>query len=325
MQIVLDTRGLQMSVRNKCFLIAFEKNASIVHPDKVGSILITAPCRISSPALILAAENQIPVVICNNSGKPSARIWSPHFINISTLRRGQYQFSVSLQGLNWAEDIINLKIAGQIETLNFLADHFDQLRDKLKGVIPGINFQAQKQQIRNEQTDLPTYKKKILFTEAYAAAQYWQLAGMYLPMPFAFHKRSKRPARDITNVCINYLYGMLRNETETAILSIGMDPALGIIHRDGYHMPSLVFDLMEPFRPIVDQQLFAAIIKNTIPHDICLQEGESLILNKAGRKVLIKIFTGLLYGKITYRNKTNTMRNHILTEAKQLATLISKS
>jgi len=55
MQIVLDTRGMQMSVRNNCFLFETEADSRIVHPSRIGSILITAACRISSPALILAA------------------------------------------------------------------------------------------------------------------------------------------------------------------------------------------------------------------------------------------------------------------------------
>jgi len=117
MQIVLDTRGLQMSVRNACFLIAGENHSGLIHPSRISSILVTAPCRISSPALLLAAENQIPVVICNNAGNPLARLWSSRFLNTSGLRRRQYSFTSQPQGLIWAEEILSMKINAQINNL----------------------------------------------------------------------------------------------------------------------------------------------------------------------------------------------------------------
>jgi len=322
MQIVLDTRGLQLSVRNKCFLIEAEKESRIIHPQRISSILITSPCRISSPAIILAAESQIPLVICNVSGKPKARLWSPMFMNTSALRRKQYQFTINEQSLHWAEEIIWLKIKGQTDNLRFVAARKSILKPEAEKVISNINDRLAKFN-QTHFADSTIRKKQILFCEAYAAAGYWQLIGTKLPLPFTFSNRIKREPTDAFNACINYLYGMLRNHTETAILSIGLDPALGVMHRDGYRMPSLVFDMMEPFRPVVDKLLITAVLQNHMPADILELRDEKYRISKAGRKELIELFNEKLHSRMLYNGITTSLQNHMLTQVKQLAVKIS--
>lgn len=323
MQIVLDTRGLQMSVRNACFYIAGENHTGSIHPSRISSILITAPCRISSPALLLAAENQIPVVICNNSGNPLARLWSSRFLNTSGLRRKQYGFTASAKGLYWAEEIIMLKINSQLSNLKYLSSRLKVLKPVVAKAEEEINQQIEKQ-LKNSVDD-GLRKKKILFCEAFAAARYWQIAGIQLPVPYQFFNRSKRAAGDPFNASINYLYGILRNETETAVLSLGLDPALGVMHRDGYKMPSLVFDIMEPFRPVADKLLFQAILGNKLPADGYTVSKEKCTLTKPGRIALINLFTNALYSNLIHRNRITTLKNHLLTEARILADQIKKS
>jgi CRISPR-associated protein Cas1 len=182
-------------------------------------------------------------------------------------------------------------------------------------------IEAQLQQFNNKQSASgEILKKDLLFIEAFTASRYWQTIGLKLPAPFSFTNRVKKNATDMFNPQINYLYGMLRHQTESAILSIGLDPALGILHRDGYRMPSLVFDLMEPFRPVIDRLLIMSI----------LSDGDSLpeatsspldipLLSKPTRKQLISMFNTAMKTRIRYRNAVTTIQNHILTEAKKLS------
>jgi len=323
MQIVLDTRGLQLSVRNKCFLIEAEKESRIIHPQRISSILITAPCRMSSPAVILAAESQIPVVICNSCGKPQARLWSPMFLNTSSLRRKQYLFTTHERSLVWAEEIIKLKIQGQTDNLRFVAGRKNLLNPEVEKAVKGICSQLDKLQSATT-SDHTVRKKQILFCEAYAAAFYWQLVGTKLPFPFTFTNRIKRDPSDAFNASINYLYGMLRNQAETAVLSMGLDPALGVMHRDGYRMPSLVFDLMEPFRPVMDRLLITAILQNQMPGDTIELQNEKCRISKAGRKQLIGLFYGKLHSRILHNGMTTSLQNLLLTEVKQLTEQIKK-
>lgn len=317
MQIVLDTRGLEVSVKNQCFEFSTEAESRLVHPGRISSILITAACRISSPALILAAENQIPVVLCNNKGEPVVRAWSPLFINISTLRRKQYEFDKTENSAFWAVETILKKIEGQIGNMNYMADRKPALKDQVNKSVNDIRMQSER--LNSAKTgENSFYMKQLLFVEAYAAAKYWQLIGIKLPPPFTFSNRNKRSPDDQFNASINYLYAMLRNHTEAAILTIGLDPALGIMHRDGYKMPSLVFDIMEPFRPVIDRMLLTAIVEAGFK-EVDEELIKTRLLSRPYRKKLIEMFLLKLENRITFNNRPGLLKNHIIAEVQSLA------
>jgi CRISP-associated protein Cas1 len=161
-------------------------------------------------------------------------------------------------------------------------------------------------------------KKTLLFIEAFAASHYWQLIGLKLPEPWNFSNRVKRSPADPFNASVNYLYGMLRNHVETAVLSFGLDPALGIIHRDGYKMPSLIFDMMEPFRPVVDRILIDKLLCGELTGEILEESGTGRMISKSGRKQLITLFNAKLKERIRFRESVTTLQNHILTEVRYL-------
>jgi len=55
------------------------------------------------------------------------------------------------------------------------------------------------------------------------------------------------------NNVLNYGYAILRSITARALVSSGLLPALGIFHRNKYNAYCLADDIMEPYRPFVDQ------------------------------------------------------------------------
>jgi len=317
MQIVLDTYGLSLSVRNGCFLISLGDEKRMIHPQRVSSILVTMPCRISSPAILLAASNEVALTICTRTGRPDARLWSPLFMNISTLRRKQYAFSRGPAGLNWAKEIIALKLEGQKSNLLFMADRKPDLNPETEEAASAIEQALS--ELKNGSTGYKEGVKQVRSLEAYAARQYWQLIGQKIPAPYRFQTRTRQNPSDGFNPCINYLYGMLRNHVETAILSMGIDPALGCIHRDGYNLPSLVFDLMEPFRPVSDRFLVEAILDGKMSN--CTETDEetgTCRISKPGRQKIISLFNKNLYTRKKYRASVRTLKDHILFETKQL-------
>ena len=92
--------------------------------------------------------------------------------------------------------------------------------------------------------------------EGNMARVYWRFLSESLPQPYQFPKRSRRPAQDMFNAALNYLYGMLYSVTESAALAAGLDTHLGFLHADEYNRPTFVFDLIEPYRPWIDKLLF---------------------------------------------------------------------
>src|SRR5262249_7290120 len=61
-----------------------------------------------------------------------------------------------------------------------------------------------------------------------------------------------RAAVNPANAILNYLYAILEAEARVALLTVGLDPGLGIAHADVRGRDSLALDLMEAARPAVD-------------------------------------------------------------------------
>jgi CRISPR-associated protein Cas1 len=320
MQIVLDTRGLNLSVKNRCFFIEAESESRMIHPDKITSILVTAPCRISSPSLELAALHEIPFIICDRCGVPVVRTYAAQFINITTLRRKHYKFTTAPEAATWAMAMVIKKIEGQVATLAFLADRKPSLQVAFEKAKCDIGLQTKKITQSFDPAN-PEWKKTVLFLESYAASRYWQIAGTRLPVPFTFTNRVKSDAADLFNPSINYLYGMLRNQMDTVISSTGLDPGLGIVHCDQYKAPTLVFDMMEPFRPVVDRMLITAILENKVK---VLSTGirEQGLLSKIQRRWLIGFFISGLEDRISYTGCVASLKSHLFREVQQLSVLI---
>jgi DNA-binding transcriptional regulator YdaS (Cro superfamily) len=114
----------------------------------------------------------------------------------------------------------------------------------------------------------------VLSIEANAALAYWS-AWSKLPIQYPrtdlrrvpdhwqqFGARvspltgSPRLAVNPPNAVLNYLYAILEAEARLAASELGLDPGLGVLHRDTPNRDSLACDLMEPVRPLVDAYVF---------------------------------------------------------------------
>jgi CRISPR-associated endonuclease Cas1 len=61
-----------------------------------------------------------------------------------------------------------------------------------------------------------------------------------------------RAATNPVNSLLNYIYSLLECEARLALLSVGLDPTLGVLHADQRNRDSFALDAMEPIRPAVD-------------------------------------------------------------------------
>ena len=84
------------------------------------------------------------------------------------------------------------------------------------------------------------------------------------PIPDDWHRIGPRMsgpkgnqfARHPVNAILNYCYAVLQNQVQTIIIAAGFDPSVGYIHSDETkNKPKLVFDLMEPLRPVIDRKV----------------------------------------------------------------------
>ena len=78
------------------------------------------------------------------------------------------------------------------------------------------------------------------------------MLNYYIPAEMRFEARSQHPAKDIVNAMLNYGYGLLYNKIEGSLIKVGIDPYVGILHRDDYNRPVLAYDVIELYRVWVD-------------------------------------------------------------------------
>lgn len=77
---------------------------------------------------------------------------------------------------------------------------------------------------------------------------------------FQFRDRSRRPPLDPPNAMLSFLYAMLAHDARAACESVGLDGAVGFLHRDRPGRPGLALDLMEEFRPFLADRLVLSLI-----------------------------------------------------------------
>jgi CRISPR-associated protein Cas1 len=73
-------------------------------------------------------------------------------------------------------------------------------------------------------------------------------------------------ASDPVNLALNYGYGFLEGEVRKAINSVGLEPSVGFLHdsSDYQTKQSLVYDLQEPFRWLIDISVIEAFESGTL-------------------------------------------------------------
>lgn len=77
---------------------------------------------------------------------------------------------------------------------------------------------------------------------------------------FSFAGRVRRPPTDPVNALLSFLYTILTHDARSACESVGLDAAVGFLHRDRPGRPSLALDLIEEFRPFLVDRLVLSLI-----------------------------------------------------------------
>ena len=152
------------------------------------------------------------------------------------LRKKQYETEKS-NGI--AKAIIINKIKNQRDTLKKLRD-----RTVADGII-NLDIQIEKL-IKNELNDY-----EIMGIEGIAAKVYFNR----LFKGYEWNGRQPRVKRDKINLLMDIGYTVLFNYIEAILNIYGFDIYKGNLHKEFYKRKSLVCDIIEPFRPIIDYKI----------------------------------------------------------------------
>ncbi|MGH6906210.1 MAG: type I-C CRISPR-associated endonuclease Cas1c, partial [Geminicoccaceae bacterium] len=107
---------------------------------------------------------------------------------------------------------------------------------------------------------------------------------------FRFEGRSRRPPLDPVNALLSFVYALLVHDVRSALETVGLDPAVGFLHRDRPGRPSLALDLMEEFRPFFADRLALSLINRrqvSAKGFRRLENGACLMTDEARKTVLV--------------------------------------
>jgi len=77
---------------------------------------------------------------------------------------------------------------------------------------------------------------------------------------FFFNERNRRPPLDNVNSLLSFIYTLMMHDVRSALECVGLDPAVGYLHRDRPGRPGLALDMMEEFRPFIADRLVLSLI-----------------------------------------------------------------
>ena len=254
--ILLENKA-SISTKNLQLVIKTETRESTIPIEDIGYLVIDHPeIYLSIPALNLLIDNNTAVIICNTNHLPSGM-----FLNLNShhiqqeIFKNQINASAPLKKQLWQQTIIE-KITNQgilLQKITSKNNNFEFLASK---VLSGDSSNM----------------------EGVAANFYWK--------SFFEHNFKRERFGDYPNNFLNYGYAILRAATARALSGSGLLNTLGIHHKSKYNAFALADDIMEPFRPIVDEKV-AEIMQNYSEQE----------LNTAIKAELLQILTRTVYFK----------------------------
>jgi CRISPR-associated protein Cas1 len=251
MQLVINTPGTFITQKDQSFRLKQQERVFDISPSKVESLVISNQAMISSQAVALALEHNIDIIFLDGYGDPIGRVWFARMGSTALIRRRQLEAADSPLGLSLVTDMVGQKLANQ---LNFLKKLMHVRPGREGHFKPAIEQLTRcKPELPREEESLETARNRIIGLEGIAGRAYFQCLAGIMPEKYRFQGRSRRPATDPFNACLNYGYGMLYGLIEKACILSGLDSFVGFLHTDNYSKKSMVFDLIEPFRIFAEQ------------------------------------------------------------------------
>ena len=228
--VELSRRGIKLGIRDECLIVTADDSAPAAVPlAELSVVLLSEPALTVSGAVLSAlSECRIPLVVCDRRAMPTGVLAgvSSSANDADRVIRAQFSQSSAANGRLWRK-LVCAKINGQAKVLNkWRRSHaLDSLERRVRSGDPEN-------------------------VEGRASAIYWRELGV-------FERRSR--CRDDANAFFNYAYTVLYSAFAREIAVAGLLPRLGIFHHCRDNTFPLASDLMEPFRPVVDDAVLTVL------------------------------------------------------------------
>lgn len=209
------------------YMVVRGEETTKVHISEVG-MLIIENTGVSLTAALLSelTKNKVKVIFCDEKRNPSSELvafYGAH--DTSEKIRNQIVWNQNTKGLVWTA-IVHEKISNQAELLWKLGL---EGHDMLFGYIEELEY--------NDSTNREGLAAKVYFGSL-------------------FGKTFSRANDSDINKCLNYGYGIILSTFNREVVANGYITQLGLFHNNMFNYFNLSSDIMEPFRPLVDEIVY---------------------------------------------------------------------
>ena len=251
----------------------------------IESVICLCNTAVSTPFIGFCGENGISLSFHSDNGKFYGRINGPVSGNV-LLRKKQYQWIDSPQSVEVVRNIISGKLLNSRNLLLRAArGASDEKADHLRSAAQMISEQLSALEAADS-------IDSIRGVEGASATIYFRVFDAMLKSTdpdLQFEKRSRRPPENRVNALLSFVYMLLKNDMQSALESVGIDPAAGYLHTLRPGRPSMALDLMEELRaPLCDRFVISLInLKQVRSKDFDTTNGEFRLKDDA-RKLVIR-------------------------------------
>ncbi|MCX8013781.1 MAG: type I-C CRISPR-associated endonuclease Cas1c [Rectinema sp.] len=253
----------------------------------IGSIVCFGNVLCSPFLLGFCAEHDISVSFLTEYGNFLASVRGPVSGNV-LLRRQQYRMADDAEiTRKVAATIVAGKLANTRIVMNrAIRDHGDR--------IDATSIRNASATIDRLIDELPQSinTEEVRGIEGIAAAEYFSVFNQFIvdqKSDFIFNERNRRPPLDPVNALLSFVYTLLVHDVRSALETVGLDPAVGFLHRDRPGRPGLALDLMEEFRPIIADRLVLSLInrRQVGPQGFKKAENGAVVMDDTTRKTVL--------------------------------------
>lgn len=324
MELILNTFGTSINRDNNGFVIRSKGREQRVPLQGITAIQIGRGVQITSDAVMLAIENEIDVLFVGKAGMPVGRVWSSRYGSISTIRKGQINFVQSPDALLWIKQLIAEKIANQQALLLLMnSDELALLRVRERNLNRLEDYRTKVLDAKGQ--SVADCAAQLRGWEGMASKIYFSTLNLFIPGCYRFEQRSQHPAHDVVNALLNYGYGMLYGKLEGLLIKAGIDPYVGVLHRDNYNRPVLVYDVIERYRIWVDYVVYSLVNQQAVTTDFySIQADGACWLEDFGRRILIQSVNDYLDEVVSINNLSRSRITHVMLYTQNLAQNLKK-
>jgi CRISPR-associated protein Cas1 len=263
-------------------------DVTLLPSRQVGQLVLHSYAQISTQAMYFCAEQAVGLHFVSGGGR---------YLGSFDTRQGSIQRRIrQYQALTDPQQCLSL--ARQLVACRGQSQRKFLMRGQRQGAAAKAHLSPVIEQMHRTLKQVPTADglTTLLGLEGNLAALYFgalpDLIAPQVPAALHFAGRNRRPPKDRFNALLSFGYALLLKDVMNAILTVGLEPALGFYHQPRTQAPPLALDLMEIFRvPLVDMPVMAAVNRGQwdIEADFT-QRGDQVWLSDDGRRKFIGVY-----------------------------------